>query len=398
MRSTFRLGRIAGVPIGLSWTWIPVFGLVVWYLAASVFPSTNPGLGGGTYVVMAVAAALLFFGSLLLHELGHTLRARREGVEIESITLWLLGGVARFRGGFPSAGAEFRTAVAGPLVTAGLAASFIAVAVLTHLGAALDGLVAWLGYVNLLLLVFNLLPALPLDGGRIFRSALWQARGDHSCATRIAAATGIGIGGLLIAAGILTAFTAGAFGGLWLALIGWFVLSSARHEARLVSLQGALRGFVVSDLMTPHPIVSHAEQTLRDFMAEIPEDDPSVAYPVLDGLRPVGILPSPRNVSGGASTTLRVRDRMVRLDRVPLLAVDEPAPDAILAMIEANAGSALVMDDGHLAGIVCSRDITEALKVGARRQDSRTRPGPWGDTSRRIHGPEASPWVRGKRR
>ena len=274
MRSTFRLGRIAGVPIGLSWTWIPVLGLFVWSLAASVFPSTNPGLGSGTYVTMAVAAAILFFGSLLLHELGHALRARREGVEIVSITLWLLGGVARFRGRFPSAGAEFRIAIAGPLVTAGLAASFIALAVLTHLGAALDGVFAWLGYVNLLLLAFNLLPALPLDGGRILRSALWQARGDLSWATRIAAATGIGIGGLMIAAGILTAFTTGAFSGLWLALIGWFVLQGARYEAQLVSLQGALEGFVVADLMTPHPIVSQAEQTLRDFMAEIPEGDP----------------------------------------------------------------------------------------------------------------------------
>jgi Zn-dependent protease/predicted transcriptional regulator len=368
MRSTFRLGRIAGVPIGLSWTWIPVFGLFVWSLAASVFPSTNPGLGSGTYVTMAVAAAILFFGSLLLHELGHALRARREGVEIVSITLWLLGGVARFRGRFPSAGAEFRIAIAGPLVTAGLAASFIALAVLTHLGAALDGVFAWLGYVNLLLLVFNLLPALPLDGGRILRSALWQARGDLSWATRIAAATGIGIGGLMIGAGILTAFTAGAFSGLWLALIGWFVLHGARYEAQLVSLQGALEGFVVADLMTPHPIVSRAEQTLRDFMAEIPEGDRSDAYPVLDGLRPVGILPSPRTASGHALTALRVRDRMVQLDRVPLLTVDEPAPDAILAMIEANAGSALVIDDGHLAGIVSSRDIIDALKVGTRRQ------------------------------
>ena len=367
MNTTLRLGRIAGVPIGFSWTWLPVFGLFVWSLAASVFPSTNPGLGGGTYVAMAVAAALLFFGSLLLHELGHALRARREGVEIVSITLWLLGGVARFRGRFPSAGAEFRIAIAGPLVTAGLAGSFIALALLTHLGAALDGIVAWLGYVNLLLLVFNLLPALPLDGGRILRSALWGARGDLAWATRIAAAAGIGIGGLLIAAGILIALGVSAFSGLWLALIGWFVLGGARREAQLVSLQASLEGFVVSDLMTPNPLVSRAEQTLSDFMAEIPADDPSEAFPVLDGLRPVGVLPSPRNVSGHAWATEQVRDRMVHLDRVPLLTLDEPAPDAILAMIEAGAGSALVLDHGHLAGIVSSHDITEALKVGARR-------------------------------
>lgn len=371
MNTTFRLGRIAGIPIGLSWTWIPVFGLFVWSLAANVFPSTNPGLASGTYVAMAVAAALLFFGSLLLHELGHALRARRDGVEIDGITLWLLGGVARFRGGFPSAGAEFRIAAAGPLVTAGMAASFIALAVLTHLSPAIDGVFAWLGYINLLLLVFNLVPALPLDGGRIFRSALWRVKGDHAWATRIAAVVGIGIGALMIAVGTVSVFMASGFSGVWLAFIGWFILSAARAELQLVSLQDALEGFVVADLMTHHPIVSQADQTIRDFMAEVPADDPSAAYPVLDGLRPVGILPSPRGLTrngAGEVATLRVRDRMVRLDQLPLLTSDEPAPDAMLAMVDANAESALVMDDGHLAGIVSSRDIAEALKLGARGQ------------------------------
>ena len=370
MNTTFRLGRIAGVPIGLSWTWIPVFGLFVWSLAANVFPSTNPGLATGTYVAMAFAAALAFFGSLLLHELGHALRARRVGVEIEGITLWLLGGVARFRGRFASAGAEFRIAVAGPLVTAGLAASFIALAVLTHLSPAIDGVFAWLGYINLLLLVFNLVPALPLDGGRIFRSALWRFKGDLSWATRIAAATGMAIGSLMVAVGMVAVFMASTFGGVWLAFIGWFLLNVARSEAQLVSMQDALAGFVVADLMTHHPIVSQAEQTVRDFMAEVPADDPSAAYPVLDGLRPVGILPSPRGLTGtGADewTTLRVRERMVGLDQLPLLTPDEPAPEAMLAMVDAHADSALVVDDGHLAGVVSSRDINEALKLGARR-------------------------------
>ena len=367
MNNTFRLGRIAGVPIGLSWTWIPVFGLFVWSLAVSVFPSTDPGMARGTYVAMAVAAALLFFGSILLHELGHALSARREGVAIVSITLWLLGGVARFRGRFPSAGAEFRIAIAGPLVTAALAASFGALAVLTHLGGALDGVLVWLGFVNLLLLVFNLLPALPLDGGRIFRAALWRMRGDLAWATRIAAATGVGIGGLLIAAGIPMAFTTSTFSGAWLAVIGVFVLGAALNEARLVSLQGALEGFVVADLMAPHPTVSQAEQNLDEFMATTAADASSTSYPVLEGLRPVGILPSPRRFAGHARTTLRVRDRMVRLDDVPSLAADEPAADAIRAMVEADADNALVMDEGRLAGIVSSRDINDALKVGARR-------------------------------
>jgi Zn-dependent protease len=138
MNDTFRLGRIAGIPIGLNWSWLVVFVLFVWSLASAVLPATNPGLATRTYVEMSFAAVVLFFGSLLLHELGHALAARREGVEIDGITLWLFGGVARFRGMFPSAGAEFRIAIAGPLVTAVLAAAFVALAVLTHFRPAVD--------------------------------------------------------------------------------------------------------------------------------------------------------------------------------------------------------------------------------------------------------------------
>ena len=127
MNPTFQLGRIAGIRISVNWSWLIVFALIVWSLAAAVFPSQNPGFSDGEYVALAVAAALLFFASLLLHELGHALQARREGVEIEGINLWLFGGVAQFKGGFPSAGAEFRIAIAGPLVSLALGVLFVAV-------------------------------------------------------------------------------------------------------------------------------------------------------------------------------------------------------------------------------------------------------------------------------
>ena len=303
MNDTFRLGRIAGIPVGLNWTWLFVVALFVWSLAAAVFPSTNPGLGTATYVVMGVVSVLLFFGSLLLHELGHALQARRDGVEIDGITLWLFGGVSRFRGMFPSAGAEFRIAIAGPLVTAVLTAVFLGLAALTHFQPAVDAVFTWVGYINLLLLGFNLLPALPLDGGRVFRATLWRIRGDLAWATRIAAGIGSGIGGVMIAAGVITLFAYDAFTGVWLALIGWIVLGAAGSEARLVSLRDALDGLVVADLTRLHPIVAQADQTVRDFMAEIPWEDDSRAYPVLDGLRPVGLLPSRRlaDITAGRS-------------------------------------------------------------------------------------------------
>jgi Zn-dependent protease len=230
MRDTFRLGRVAGIPIGVNWTWLIVFGVFLVSLSRSVFPSSNPGLGGGTYAAMAIVAALLFYGSLLLHELGHALQARREGVRIDGITLWLFGGVARLGSGFPSAGAELRIAVAGPLVTLTLAVGLVGLALLTSFGGAVDGVLTWLGYINLSLLVFNLVPAYPLDGGRILRSTLWALRKDYMWATVIAVGVGRLFGiGLMVAGGVLVV-TGSGIGGLWLVLLGWFLYSAGAAE------------------------------------------------------------------------------------------------------------------------------------------------------------------------
>src|SRR5437773_2602626 len=159
-----RLGRVGGVEVRINWSWLVIFALIVWSLADGVFPSQNPGLSRGVHLAMAIAAAVLFFASLLLHELVHAWQARREGMEIDGITLWLFGGVSQFKTRFPSAGAEFRIAIAGPLVSLALGVVFVLIA-LAGLPSAVDGVAAWLGYINLTLLVFNLIPALPLDGG-----------------------------------------------------------------------------------------------------------------------------------------------------------------------------------------------------------------------------------------
>src|SRR5215831_5106131 len=179
------LGRFGGVEVRLNWSLLVVFALIVWSLADSVFPSQNPGLSHRVHLAMAVAAALLFLASILLHELAHAWQARRNGIEIDGITLWLFGGVA----------------AAGPLVSLLLGVGFVLLALL-DLPSAVDGVVAWLGYTNLLLFAFNVLPALPLDGGRILHAALWRAKGDPAWATRLAAAIGQGFGYLFIALGI----------------------------------------------------------------------------------------------------------------------------------------------------------------------------------------------------
>ena len=249
MNTSFRIGRVSGIEIGANWSWLLVLALFVWTLAAAVFPQTNPALSGGTYVLMAVVAALLFFASLVLHELGHARQARREGMQVSGITLWALGGVARFTSMFPSAGAEFRVAIAGPAVSLVLGVMFVGLAAILRPGSAVDGVVAWLGYINLLLFVFNLIPALPMDGGRVLRSLLWRLRGDLAAATRVAAGVGSVLGAAMVAVGLISGFAGSGAGGLWLAFIGLFVMMAGRAEAEAVAIRATLGGHTVREAM-----------------------------------------------------------------------------------------------------------------------------------------------------
>ena len=365
MNPTFQLGRIAGIRIGVNWSWLIVFALIVWSLAAAVFPSQNPGFSDGEYVALAVAAALLFFASLLLHELGHALQARREGVEIEGINLWLFGGVAQFKGGFPSAGAEFRIAIAGPLVSLALGVLFVA-AGFAGLPNAIDAVVTWLGYTNLILLAFNLLPALPLDGGRVLRSALWHFRGDLQWATWVASGVGRGFGFLFIGLGLFMLIVEGAFSGAWLAFIGWFLLQAATAEARYVATKQALNGLRVRDLMVRQPVTVEADLSLGQFMDDVAWSQRYTTYPVLEQGRPIGLLAfrSVASVPRDEWNTRRVRDAMIPREEVPVLDEDEPAIDALAELSTSEVNRGLVLDNGRLAGFLSITDLARALEVG----------------------------------
>jgi Zn-dependent protease len=281
--SSFRLGRIAGIEIGVNWSWLVVFALIVWSIAADL-SDRYPELSSAAVYATAAVAAGFFFGSLLAHELGHAFVARREGMEIDGITLWLFGGVARFKGMFPSAGAEFRIAVAGPLVSLAIGIACVAAATWLDLPDVAGGLVGWLGVTNLILLAFNMLPALPLDGGRVLRSALWAARDDFGWATRLAANIGRGFGFLFIAGGLAGLAAWGAVAGLWLAFMGWFLLSASTQEARSVLVRDALGGLRVADLMTPNPVTARPESTLAQFVDAVGWTRRHTTYPVVDEL------------------------------------------------------------------------------------------------------------------
>jgi Zn-dependent protease/predicted transcriptional regulator len=368
VESSFRLGRVAGIEIGVNWSWLVVFALITWSLASGVFPDQDPGHSRGTYVAMAVIAAVLFFVSLLGHELGHAVTARHEGMELDGITLWLFGGVARFKGMFPSAAAELRIALAGPAVSLVIGVGCSVLAWALALPSAVDGVLAWLGYVNLILLVFNLLPALPLDGGRVLRAILWQTRRDFAWATNVAASIGRGFGYLLIAAGVFLFIFQGAFGGAWLAFIGWFLLGAAGAEQRHLAARQALGGLRVRDLMTPDPVSVPAGYTIGRFMDEVAWQRRHTTYPVLDDGHVVGLLAFrclssiPRNTWDARS----IRECMLPLDQVPQLRADAAAIDALVELSETSVNRGVVLDGGRLVGIISAADLGRALEVRPR--------------------------------
>jgi Zn-dependent protease len=369
MNASFRLGTIAGIQIGVNWSWLIVFGLISWTLAVAVFPSQNPGLSDGTYLAMALFAAGLFFLSLLLHELGHAVQARHEGMEIEGITLWLFGGVAQFKGSFPSAGAEFRIAVAGPLVSLALGLGFALIAWGTAFPDAVDGVAAWLGYINLVLLVFNLLPALPLDGGRVLRSTLWHLRGDFGWATAVSAGIGRGLGFLLVLGGLFLLIFESSFSGAWLAFMGWFLLQAAGAEARYAQAQEALGDLRVRDLMVRRPVTVRSDLELGRFMDEVAWAHRYTSYPVVDDGRLVGLLHfrCVAEVPRDEWDTRTVRDCMMPSNEVPVLEEDEPAVEALAELSAGDVRRGVVMTNGRLVGFLSISDLVRALELGGVR-------------------------------
>jgi Zn-dependent protease/CBS domain-containing protein len=320
---------------------------------------------------MAAIAVVVFFASLLAHELGHAIRAQREGMQIDGITLWVFGGVAKFRGSFPSAGAEFRIAIAGPLVSLLLGVLFLAAALLVPFPPAVDGVLFWLGQINLMLLVFNMLPALPLDGGRVFRALVWQWTGDFTRATRIAGAIGKGFGQAMIFGGILLLFLVGALGGIWLAMIGWFLTVAADAESKFATISAALGSMRVSEAMARRPVTVAAEATLSEFAENVFERNRYTAYPVLDGERVAGLVGF-RDVAAVPRAQwdrTQVAGVARPLDRVLVLGPDSNLGEAAMELLQSELQRGLVLADGRLVGLLSMTDVSRLIEL--RRDESR---------------------------
>jgi Zn-dependent protease len=362
VRATFTLGRISGVRIGVHWSVLLIFGIIAFGLAQGRLPQVYPGHSPVEYWVAGLGAAVVFFASLLAHELAHAVVARRNGVVVDDIVLWLLGGVARLKSEASSPAAELRTAGVGPLVSLVLGGLFVLGAWLLAMVSApelLVEVVAWLGGINLLLAVFNSLPAAPLDGGRLLRAFLWWRTGDRLRATAGATTAGRVLGWLLIGLGLVAFMRGGGLGGLWLALIGWFLIAAATAEGRQAQLRGVLAGVPVRDAMTRDPLTVPAALTVADLLADPLYRYRHSAFPVTgaDGA-PVGLvtLDGARQVppeNSGAVT--------VPLSRTTVAGTDDSLADLLPRMEPGAEHRVLVMDKGRLVGILSLSDISRTV-------------------------------------
>lgn len=283
MNESIRLGRVAGIPVGMNWTIGLIALLLITSLAGTVLPLAEPGLGTAAYVVVSVVAALGFFGSILAHELGHSVVAIRRGIPVDGITLWLLGGVARLRREPSDARTELLVAAAGPATSVGLAVGFgTAAFALDRVGLGLLAAASgWLAMINVILAVFNLIPASPLDGGRILAGALWSFHGDRDRAKWTATGAGRMFGAALIGLGVWFLVSGGGFA-LWPVLLGVFILSAANSERQVLETRRRFAGVRVRQAMVPLPFAVFwpspaptvsADAYVNDIAAQMPEGD-----------------------------------------------------------------------------------------------------------------------------
>jgi Zn-dependent protease/CBS domain-containing protein len=370
MHDAIPLGRIAGFPVKVHWSVLVILWLFTWSLASGWLPSDVKGYSHLVYWLAGAGGALVLLASLLAHELAHAVVARRAGVAVGSVTLWLFGGVTTLGGEAKTPKAAFRIAIAGPATSLALAAAFggLAVAVHTvHAAAIVVSVARWLFVINLLLGLFNLLPSAPLDGGRVLRAYLWRRHGDSARAGLGAAHAGRVVAFILIALGLAEFVAGGLVGGVWLAFIGWFMFAASREEETRISTQQLFAGVRVADAMTAQPRTAPGWITVEDFIQRYVLGDRHSAYPVADqdgSIVGLVTLTQLRDVAPSRRTTTSVGDIALPLHAVPTAAPQEPLTALLERMAAAGPRSrALVVDGGRVVGIVTPSDLARLMDV-----------------------------------
>jgi Zn-dependent protease/CBS domain-containing protein len=363
--TSWRVGRIAGIELRIDSSWAVIALLITYsmYLRVSILYESLSTAGA---VGIAILAAVLFFGSVLIHELAHALVSQTRGIRVQDITLFLFGGVTRARVESRGPGDEFLIAVVGPLTSGILAALFGIVAGFSRdvLSSPLVGTLGYLAWINLLLAGFNLLPGFPLDGGRLLRSAIWKATGSFGRATRVASVAGQGVGWLLVAAGVGFLLAGDLAGGIWFAFIGWFLVQAARSSYQELQLREMLRGVEAEDVMAGDLLRIPPELSLQDAVDDYFMRYDHGAFPVDEQGRTIGLLTlrGVRRVPREQWPARRVRDHMVPLGDQVVVAPDARMDQVMGKLQDGEAGRVLVVQGGEVVGIITPSDLTRWLR------------------------------------
>lgn len=365
------LGSIRGIRIATNWSVAIIFALIAVGLGTLQFPSANPHQSSVTYALASVITTTVFFASLLAHELAHSLVARHYRLTVESITLFLFGGISQLSGDVPSPSAEVAIAGVGPLASLLLGGVFLGGAELlagtSPARASVPGIVvtalAYLGYTNLALAVFNVIPAAPLDGGRLLRAVVWWRTGDRVKATVWASRAGQVLGWVFIAGGLYGFFATENFSWVWIALIGWFITSGATAEARQAVVTGELRGIPVGQIMTPQPLTVPASMTVSSFLDDYVFRVRHQSFPVLLDGKVTGLVTFNRikQVPAARREETVLADIACPLSDVATASPDDSVADLIPRLTACADQRALVFRNGNLVGIVSPSDIARML-------------------------------------
>ncbi|HEY7409298.1 MAG TPA: site-2 protease family protein [Vicinamibacteria bacterium] len=363
-RGGVRVGRVFGIPIFVHPSWLVIFGLIAWTLATGYFPAQDPDLPVRSYWARALFASVLFFASILLHELGHSLVARRHGIGIQSITLFVFGGVAHMARDPRDGRTELKIAAAGPAVSFALALLFLGVSRLPLVGGATSAVTRYLALINLGVGVFNLVPAFPLDGGRLLRGLLWRRVGKAG-ATRMAARAGTVFAWFLIVSGVLSLVRGDGISGMWYVLIGWFLKDASAAAYRDVHLDELLAGVTVGEAMVRDVVTLPADISLAQAAQEHFLRDGYGGYPVLRGSQVVGLL-CLRDVLRypmEERETTSVQGAMLPLGPDLVVGPEVPLLKATARMAEAGTGRLLVMEGDRLVGLLTLRAVLRQVQV-----------------------------------
>lgn len=360
----FRLGSVFGFEIRIDYSWFVIFFLILWSLSAGYFPATVPDLSPAAYLTMGLVGTLLFFASLLAHELSHSVVARRRGIPVEGITLFIFGGMAHTRMESENPGDELRIAGVGPLTSIALGVLFFGLAWAgERLGWSVvaTSVASYLSFINILLAVFNLLPGFPLDGGRLFRAAVWKATGDPDKATRWASTGGRWLGLALMVVGFFQAFAGAILGGLWLVFIGWFLRGAAETTLHQHVLRAALEGVSAWQVMSEHPETVSPRLTIQELVDDHLLRSRHESFPVTDDGRLEGLvtLDQVKRAPRARWSATKVAEIMTpRRDEI-VVEPDAAMSEVLSRMGAAGAGHVLVARDQQLVGIISGRDVTE---------------------------------------